>query len=64
MKNTNKCNNCIGNPPTNNPMYVLTETGATQNYIKLYTPCENKSKTKKGPQVLLPYGSLIQATHR
>ena len=27
----NDCNHCRGNPPTNNPMYGISDTGATQN---------------------------------
>ena len=45
-------------------MYGISDTGATQNYIKVDTPCENKVNTTQGPQVLLPYGSLMQAIHR
>ena len=45
-------------------MYRIVDTVATQNYIKVYTPCENKSNTIQGPRVILPYGRLIQAAHR
>ena len=65
LKHTNNnCNNCRGNQPNNNPTYGIADTGDTQNYIKLDTPCSNKVKNSQGPQVILPYGSLTQATHK
>ena len=39
MQNTNACNNCRGNPPNYNSMYVIADTGTTQDCIKLNTPC-------------------------
>ena len=46
-------------------MYGIADTGATQKYnIRVDTPCENKVKTIRGHQILLPYGSLIQETYR
>ena len=45
-------------------MYVIADTGATKNYTKVDTPCENKCKTTQGPRLLLPDGSLVQETHR
>ena len=61
---TNKnCNGCIRKPPQNNPTYGIVDTGATKNYIKVDTPFSNKFKTTQVPQVILPYGSLIQTTH-
>ena len=60
----NNCNECRGNPPNINPKYSIADTGTTQNYIKVDTPCKNKFKTTQGPRVILPYGSLIQSTHK
>ena len=34
-----------------------------KNYIKVDTPCENKSNKTQEHQLLLLYGSLMQATH-
>ena len=45
-------------------MYSIIDTSVTKNYIKVDTLCENKVKTKRGPQLLPPYGSLTKATHR
>ena len=45
IQNPNERNNFRGNPHTNNPTYRISDTGATQNYIKVDTPCENKVKT-------------------
>ena len=45
-------------------MYVIADTGATQKYIKGYTPCVKKVKTKKGLQLILPDGSIIQINHK
>ena len=57
LKQTNNnCNNCRGNPPNNNPTYGIADTGATQNYIKVDTPCSNKVKTSEGLQVIIPDG--------
>ena len=47
MQNTNECNNCRVNPPTYNPKYVITDTVATQNYIKVDIPCANKVNTQQ-----------------
>ena len=62
-QNNNECNNCRGNSPTYNPTYGFTDNGAIQKHIKVDTPCVNKVKTQQGLQVILPYGSLMQATH-
>ena len=65
IKHTNNnCNNCRGKPPNNNPTYGIADTGATQNYTKVDTPRSNKIKTSQGPQVILPDGSIMQATHK
>ena len=65
LKQTNNnCNNCRWNPPNNNHTYGIADTGATQNYIKVYTPCSDKVKTRQGSQVILPDVSLVQATHK
>ena len=61
---TDKCNNCRGKPPINNHLYCISDTVATQNYIKFHTSCINKFNVSIGPQVLLPDGSPIQETHR
>ena len=45
-------------------MYGIADTGATQKYIKLDTPCINKVKTTQGLRVILPDGSLMQATEK
>ena len=60
----NNCNDYRGNPSNNNPKYGIAYTGATQKYIKVETPCRNKFKTTQGPWVILPYGRLMQATHK
>ena len=60
----NICNKCRGNPPNNNPTYGIADTGATQNYTKVDTPRSNKIKTSQGPRVILPDGSIMQATHK
>ena len=64
IQNTNECNNCRGNPPTNNHIHVILDTGPTKNYIKVDTTCENKVKKIQGPRVLLPYIILTKANHR
>ena len=48
----------------NNPIYRISDMGATQKYIKVNTPCAKKVKTTIGPKALLPDGRLVQATHR
>ena len=58
-RSTNECNNRKGNPPTNNPMCVISDTDTTKNYTKVGTPCENKVKTTRGPQVLLTDGIFM-----
>ena len=63
IQNTNECNNCRVNPPTNNPFCGIVDTGETKNYIKVYTPCANKVKKMQGLQAILPDESLMQATH-
>ena len=45
-------------------MYGIEYTSATQNYIKVDTPCVNKIKIQQGPRVILPDGSLVQAIHK
>ena len=60
----NNCNSCRGGPPTNNLTYGIAYTGATRNYIKVDTPCSNKVKRTQVMQVILPDGSLMQATHK
>ena len=45
-------------------MYVISDTGATKNYIKVDTPCVNKFKTQKGSRLILPDGSFMQATYK
>ena len=65
LKHTNNnCNTCRGNTPKNNPTYVIVDTGDTQNYIKVDTPCSNKSKTSQGPRVILPDLRIMQETHK
>ena len=60
----NNCSKRRGNPPKINPTYIIADTGATQNYIKVETPYKIKVKTTHGPQVILPYRRLMQATHK
>ena len=60
----NICNKCRGNPPNNNPTYGIADICATQNHIKVDTPCGNKIMTSQGPRVILIYGSIIQATYK
>ena len=64
IHNTNKCNNCRWIPTTKDSMYWILDTGATKSYIKVDTPCTDKFKTIQIPRVLLPDGSLMQATYR
>ena len=65
LKQTNNsCKNCRGNPTNNNPTYVISDTGATQNYIKLYTPSSNKVNNTQGPRVILSDVNLMQANHK
>ena len=45
----NNCNDCRWNPQKNNPTYGIADTSATQNYIKVDTPCRKKVKTTQGP---------------
>ena len=45
-------------------MYSIADTGATQNYIKVDTPCINKFKTHQVPQVILTDGRRMQAKHK
>ena len=45
-------------------MYGIADTGATQKYIKVDAPCRNIVKTHQIPRVILPYGSLMKATHK
>ena len=54
---------CIGNPLNNLGSYSIFKTGTTQNYIKVITPCRNNTPVTNVPQVILPYGSPVQATH-
>ena len=60
----NNCKNCRGNPPNNNPKYGISDTGDTQNYIKVDTPCRNRIKTSQGTRVILPDGRIMQATYK
>ena len=62
--NNNNRKKCRWKPPKNNPTYGIADTSATQNYIKVGTPCSNKVKTSQGPRVVLPDGSIMQATHK
>ena len=55
---------CSGKPPTNLEQYGIADTGSTQKYIRLNTPCSNNKKISNSPQVILPDGSIMQATHR
>ena len=64
IQKTNECNNCRWNPPIYNHNNGIADTGATQNYIKVDTSCINKVKTHQGPRVILPDGSLMQATNK
>ena len=64
IQNINERNSCRENPLTNNPVYSTTDKGAKQKYIKVDTPWKNKVKTTQVPQVILPYGSLVQSTYR
>ena len=45
-------------------MYGISETGATQNYIKVNTNDLNKVKTNQGPRLILPDKSIMKATHK
>ena len=63
-QNTNEYNNCRGKPPNYNPLYGIVETRETQKYIKVNLPYVNKVKTQQGTQVILPDGSLMQATQK
>ena len=60
----NNCNKFRGNPPNINPTYDIADTGATQDCIKLDTPCKNKDNTTQGPGVILSYGSFMQVTRK
>ena len=60
---TLNCNNFIGNPYKHHHAYVIVDTGATQKYIRSQTICTKKVNISNIPQVLLPYGSVMQATH-
>ena len=64
IQKTNECNNCRWNPPIYNHNNGIADTGATQNYIKVDTSCITKVKTHQGPRVILPDGSLTQATNK
>ena len=55
---------CSVNPSTNLEQYGIADTGATQNCIRLNTPCRNKQKISDGPQVVLLDGSIMKETHR
>ena len=55
-------NTCSGNPPNNLDTYDISKTGATQNYIKFSTPCSNNTAAENSLQVILLYGSFMQAT--
>ena len=55
---------CNGNPSTNLEEYGIADTGATQSYIRVNTPCSNKQKIIDVPQVILSEGSIIRATKR
>ena len=59
IQNNNECNNFRWNPPTNNPMYGISDTGAIEKYTKVETPCVNKVKIMQGPRVILPDESLM-----
>ena len=45
------------------PMYIVADT-VKKNYIKVDTHSVNTLKTKQLPQVILTYGSLMQATRK
>ena len=62
-KNRRNKNTCSGKPPTNLYNFGIGNTGATQKYIRLITPCSNKQPATNAPQVIIPYKSLIQANH-
>ena len=65
LTNTNNnCNRCRGNPTKINSTYGIADTGATQNFIKVNTPCSNKVKTTPGPRFILLDGSLMHGTHK
>ena len=53
-----------GKPPTNLDQYGIANTGATQNYIRLNTPCINNQKISNALGVIITDSSIMQATHR
>ena len=57
-------NKCRGNPPTNLEQYNIADTGASQNYIRVNTPCRNKQLITNVPKVILPDGIIMKDTHR
>ena len=44
-------------------MFVISDTGSTQNYIIAQTPCNNKVKTTITSPLLIPDIIIMQATH-
>ena len=55
---------CSVKPQKNLDTSSIFNTGETQNYIRFSTPCNNKTPITNIPQVIPPYGSLIQATNQ
>ena len=52
------------NPPNNLDDNGKANTGATQNYIKVSTPCSNNNYVYNLHQLVSPEGRLIHATYQ
>ena len=55
---------CNGKSSTNLDKFCIADIRATQDYIRVSTPCSNNLLVTSGPQVILPDRSLVQAAHR
>ena len=47
-------NTCSGYAPNNLEKYGIVGTGATQNFIRINTPCSNKQPIKAAPKSYYP----------
>ena len=63
-KNSRAKHTYRSNPPTNLDKFIIAKTAATQNYIKVITPCRINKPVTNFPQVILPEEILIQSTRR
>ena len=56
-------NNFSSNPPNSLDTYSIDDTGSTKKYIKVSTPGIKNTALVNATQVIIPYRSLMQATH-